>query len=148
MCNLKDYYESVYEIERVVRGFESCQTPPDEFNHRSHLTVAFAYRHLSGWTVADAMERMRASLYRFLDHNRVDRAKYSETITLFWLKLVRSFLDRADSTRSAADIANEMIAAYGNSQMIFDYYSKETLFSEEAKRVWIEPDVKPFDSDE
>lgn len=139
-----DYYKSADEIEEIVRGFESCTTKPSEFDHRAHLTVAFAYLHLSQLTVAEARERMLAALYRFLDHNHVDRSKYNETITLFWIKLIRSFLDRTDRARSVAGIANEMIEAYGNSQLIFDYYSKEALFSEEARKMWIEPDVKPL----
>ena len=145
MPDSKDYYKSVDEIEAVVRGFESCTTPPSEFNHRAHLTVAFAYLHLSRLTVLQALERMRIGLYRFLDHNHVAREKYNETITLFWIKLIRSFLDRTDAKRPVADIANEMIASYGNSQLIFDYYSKEILSSEKARKMWIEPDMKRFD---
>src|SRR5947209_17539740 len=148
MPDSKDYYKSVDEIEAVVRGFESCTTQPSEFNHRAHLTVAFAYLHLSQLTVAGALERMRIGLYRFLDHNHVAREKYNETITLFWIKLIRSFLDRTDAKRPVADIANEMIASYGNSQLIFDYYSKEIISSEEARKMWIEPDAKSFDSSE
>ena len=145
MPDSKDYYKSVDEIEAVVRGFESCTTPPSEFNHRAHLTVAFAYLHLSRLTVLQALERMRIGLYRFLDHNHVAREKYNETITLFWIKLIRSFLDRTDAKRPVADIANEMIEAYGNSQLAFDYYSKEILSSEKARKMWIEPDVKMLD---
>ena len=144
MSDSNDYYKGVDEIEALVRGFESCTTQPKDFNHRSHLTVAFAYLHLSQLSVAETLERMRAALYRFLDHNHVDRLKYNETITLFWIKLIRSFLDRTDITHSVSDIANEMIEAYGNSQLIFDYYSKQILSSEEARKMWTEPDVKPL----
>src|SRR5947209_10728615 len=138
MSDSNDYYRGADEIEAVVRGFEFCTTQPQDFNHRSHLTVAFAYLHLSQLSVAETLERMRAALYRFLDHNHVDRLKYNETITLFWIKLIRSFLDRADITRSVNDIANEMIEVYGNSQLIFEYYSKQILSSEEARKMWIE----------
>ncbi|HKC64329.1 MAG TPA: hypothetical protein VKB86_11860 [Pyrinomonadaceae bacterium] len=144
MPESNDYYKSVDEIEAVVRGFESCTTKPSEFDHRAHLTVAFAYLHLSQLSVEAARVRMRAGLYRFLDHNHVDRLKYNETITLFWIKLVRSFLDRTDTKRSVSDIANEMITTYSNSQLIFDYYSKGILSSEEARETWVEPDVKPL----
>ncbi|MDQ3819272.1 MAG: hypothetical protein M3362_16570, partial [Acidobacteriota bacterium] len=98
--------------------------------------------------VEGATERMRAGLYRFLERNGVDRRKYNETITRFWIKLVRSYLDRADTARPAADIVNEISAAYSNSQLIFDYYSKETLSSEGARTAWVEPDMKSFDGDE
>jgi hypothetical protein len=138
-------YKSDDEIEALVHGFEDCSTLPSEFNHRAHLIVALSYLHLSGLTIPEATERMRAGLYRFLDHYGEDRQVYNETITLFWIKLVQSFLDRTDASRPLADIANEMIEACGNSQLIYSYYTKERLSSDKAKKEWIEPDVKPLE---
>jgi hypothetical protein len=139
------YYQSEGEVKARVRGFEDCTLPDSEFDHPSHLTVALAYLHLSRLSVPEATTRMRAALYRFLDHYGEDRGKYNETITLFWVKLVRGFLDKTDTARPLADIANEMIESFGSSRLIYDYYSKERLSSEEARKEWVEPDVKPLD---
>jgi hypothetical protein len=133
------------EVEAIVRGFENCTLPDSEFGHPSHLTVALSYLHLSRLTVPEATTRMRAALYRYLDHYGEDRRKYNETITLFWVKRVRSFLDTTDTTRAVASLANEMIESFGSSQLIYNYYSKERLLSEEARKAWIEPDLKPLD---
>lgn len=139
-------YKSDDEIEAVVRGFENCTMPDSEFSHGAHLTVALSYLHVSGLTVSEATARMRAHLYRFLDHYGVDRQKYNETITLFWIKLVRSFLDGADhAARPLYEIANEMIESFDDSKLVFSYYSKERLSSDEARKMWIEPDLKPLD---
>ncbi len=138
-------YGSEGELEAVVRGFESCATPPAEFTHAAHLIVALCYLRGSRLTVPQASERLRAGLYRFLDHNGVDRQKYHETITLFWLKRVRGFLDRADGARPAAELVNEMIELCGDAKLVNDYYSQERLFSEEARKAWAEPDLKPLD---
>jgi hypothetical protein len=138
----ENYYKSDDEIKALVRGFEDCSTPPSQFNHRAHLVVAFSYLHLSGLSVMEAAKRMRAGLYRFLKHHGGDPQVYNETITLFWIKLVHSFLNRTDLSRPAADIANEMIEAYSNSQLIYSYYTKERLSSAEAKKQWLEPDIK------
>ena len=145
MANAQGYYRSEMEVTAKVRGFEDCTLPDSEFDHPSHLTVALSYLHLSRLTVPEATTRMRAALYRFLDHHGGDRQKYNETITLFWVKLVRSFLEKTDTARPLADIANEMIESFGNSQFIYDYYSKERLSSEEARKAWVEPDMKPLD---
>jgi hypothetical protein len=145
MTATTDYYRSNEEIETVVRDFESCTTKPADFNHRAHLTVAFAYLHLSRLNVAEATDRMRAGLYRFVDHNDIDRQKYNETITIFWIKRVHSFLAEADTERLASDIANEMIEACGGTKLVYEYYSKERLSTDEARTMWVEPDVKPLD---
>ena len=33
----------------------------------------------------------------------------------------------------------------GDAKLVNDYFSKERLFSEEARKVWVEPDLKPLD---
>lgn len=146
MTESKNYYKSDDEIKALVHGFEDCSIRPSQFNHRAHLIVALSYLHLYKLSVQEATERMRAGLYRFLDHHGHDRQKYNETITLFWIKLVRSFLDRTDATRPVADIANKLIETCGNSQLIYSYYTKERLLSDEAKKEWIEPDLKGIES--
>jgi hypothetical protein len=143
MAGSTRHYESPEEMEEVVRGFESCQLPPSGFKHPAHLTVALWY--LSRLTVPEAARSMRAGLYQFLDHHGIEREKYNETITLFWIKLIRKFLDDADAARPLFDIANEMIVRFGDSQLIFDYYSKERISSEEAKSGWVDPDLKNAD---
>ncbi len=145
MAVSSNLYGSEDEIEAVVRGFESCTTPPAEFKHASHLVVALCYLRDSRLTVAEAAERLRAALYRYLDHNGVDRRKYNETITLFWLRRVRAFLDTADDARTMAALAAEMLASCGGAKLVNDYYSQEGLFSEEARTGWVEPDLKPLD---
>lgn len=131
-------YTRIEEIELLVRKFESCELPLAEFNHREHLTVALWY--LSRLTEREAIERMRAGLLRFISH--YGETGYHETITLFWLKVVRGFIEEAGAGRPLADIANQLVEARGNSRLIFDYYSKELISSEEAKRRWVEPDRK------
>ncbi|MGA9997359.1 MAG: hypothetical protein WBP93_18215 [Pyrinomonadaceae bacterium] len=136
-------YGDAGEVWEVVRKFESCEFADSEFTHGAHLTVALCY--LSSLTVEEATERMRVGLFRFLDHHGVDPKKYNETITLFWIRLVRGFLKRANPQRTLADLANELVLTHGDSKIMFRYYSKELLMSDEARKAWVEPDLKPFD---
>ena len=133
------YYEYASEIEAVIKGFESCTTGKDEFTHRSHLTVAVYYLHNS--TEAAATDKMRGSLRRFLGHHGLGRGKYHETLTVFWIKTVREFLADLDPKLSLLEITNAVIERLGDSSLVFDYYSKELLGSEEAKKDWVEPDL-------
>lgn len=141
MNGSKSLYESSAEIVAVVRNFEACTTPATEFKHHAHLTVALWY--LYGSSMADATARMRESLFRFLNHHKAHG--YNETITIFWLKLVRSFLAGAPPSSHLLELANELTATYRDSSLIFDYYSKELIASQEAKDGWVEPDLRPLD---
>ena len=135
-------FKETREIERLVEGFESCTVAPAEFDHGAHLAVALWY--LSELPAPLAEERMRAGLRRYTRHHNAE-AMYNETVTLFWLKLVRHFLARVDSTRPLAARANELLATYNRSKLVFDHYSRELIQTPEAKASWVEPDLKLLD---
>ena len=138
-----DHYKTEAEIEAVVRGFESCSTAKSEFTHVSHLTVAVWYlRRLS---VELATERMRASLFRFIDHYGLE-GKYHETLTIFWMIAVRRLLDELDPKLTLLAAANLVVEALGDSRLVVEYYSEELLWSERARSVWVEPDLKALKS--
>src|ERR671916_1485783 len=107
------------EIERLVENFEACTLAPAEFDHGAHLAVALWY--LSELPAPLAEERMRAGLRRYTAHHNAE-AMYNETITLFWLKLVRHFLARADSTHPLAERANKLLTTNNSSKLVFEYY--------------------------
>jgi hypothetical protein len=130
------------EIEELVERFESSAVPPAEFDHGAHLSVALWY--LSQLPPADAGERMRAGLHRYTAHNNA-QANYNETLTLFWLKLVRRFHLRAHAALPLAERANELLRTYGNAKLAFEYFSRELIQTPEAKASWVEPDLKPLD---
>src|SRR5688572_3883214 len=136
-------YRSDEEVEGVVRGFESCELPPSEFNHREHLVVALFY--LTRESDAAALERIRANIARYAAAHGVNPSLYHETITVFWLRRVRGFVARGDSGRGLAEMANEVLSGCGPSRLVFEYYSEELVGSDEARRGWVEPDLRPLD---
>ena len=103
-------YKSEPQIEQVVRGFETCTTPAAEFHHREHLTVAVWY--LQTLSPRDTVARMRAALLRFLDHHGVDRAKYSEDITVFWVDAVARHLEGISADASLVDKCNVVVESF------------------------------------
>lgn len=137
------HFRSQEDIEAVVVGFESCETPAHEFNHQQHLIVATWYLNES--TEDETLTRMKNGLFRFLKHHGVGLDKYNETITLFWLKMVRQVESQMPAGHSVTDVANAAVESLGNSKIIFDYFSEERLKSVEAKASWVEPDRKSLD---
>jgi hypothetical protein len=100
-------YESEAEIESVVRGFETCETDKTEFRHPQHLTVAVWYVHTLGRDAA--LDHMRVSLMRFLDHHGVDRKKYSEETTVFWIDCIADKLNELGPHASLVHKCNHVI---------------------------------------
>ena len=135
-------YNNKAEIEVVVRGFESCKTGKGEFTHRDHLTVALWY--LSVTNLEEAIDRMRAGLLRFLDHHGVDRKKYNETLTVFWIEMVWRTLNEIEPDVPLVEKCNTVIEALQNPGLAFEYYSEELVWSDDARERWVEPDLKPW----
>lgn len=102
-------YESEEEIAQVVRGFETCATPAGDFHHREHLVLAVWY--LQTLSAAEAVGKMRTALLRFLDHHGIDRKKYSEEITVFWIDAVATQLEEIGAQASLVEKCNQVIGA-------------------------------------
>ena len=100
-------YSSADEIERVVRGFETCETDKSAFRHREHITVAVWY--LQTLDTKAAVERMRTALLRFVDHHGVPREKYSEEVTVFWIELIAEKLRELAPAASLVEKCNYVI---------------------------------------
>lgn len=143
MSDGKRLYVSDAEVEEIVRRFESCEFPPDEFNHRPHLTVALCY--LLRASDSEALRRLRLRLARYIKAHGITPTLYHETLTVFWLKRVRAFIERAEAGRTLAELANELLEECKDSRLVFDYFSKELIDSERARRGWVEPDLRPLD---
>lgn len=134
-------YETEDDIKNVVLGFESCATAKDGFSHADHLAVAVWYLRQDE---RRALDLMRASLHRFLDHYDC-RANYHETLTRFWIELVKRRLWTLPLETALLEATNSVVGQLNNSQIAFDYYSKNVVESPRARQVWIEPDLKKIE---
>ena len=134
------HFRSDAELEALVRRFEDCAIAPAEFTHRAHLAVALWY--LTHAPHGEAAALMRAGLLRFITHNGVEPQKYNETITLFWLKLIGHFHKQAGARRPLSEVANELLARFGDARLLFKHYSRELIQTEAAKTAWVEPDLR------
>ena len=141
--NAGSVFESDKELEDLLRRFESCAISPSEFKHRQHLTVALIYVVRDSERGAHA--RMRGSLRRLLEHHGIGAQVYHETLTAFWLRRVRAFADGADLSRPLHELANGLCEQCGDSRLVFDYYSKAVIDSDEGRAGRVEPDLKAFD---
>jgi hypothetical protein len=134
-------YASDAEIEALVARFETCELPPDDVSHRAHVAMsAWCFLKLPE---QEAAARIYDGLQRYVRWHHIDI--YNETITWFWIKRIGKEVASLDAARPACAIVNEVLARLGDSRMIFAYYTRERLQTDEARRQWIEPDLQPLD---
>jgi hypothetical protein len=101
------HYKSEHEIETLVRDFESCKIDKTEFRHPQHLTVGAWYVQTMGRE--QALDRMRSGLFRFLDHHGVDKKKYDETITVYWIERIADKLNELGDGLPFVEKCNEVV---------------------------------------
>jgi len=69
---------------------------------------------------------------------------YHETITRFYVRVIEHFLLTADRNAPFAELATQLLTVYGQRELPLQYYSRELLFSTQARLHWVEPDLKPL----
>jgi hypothetical protein len=74
-----------------------------------------------------------------------DTEGYHETITQVYIRAVRAFLARTDAALPLAEKVNALLKApEGRRDWPLHFYSRELLFSKEARLGWVEPDLSPL----
>jgi len=121
--------------------FEAGEVEPCGFRHRDHLRLAYVY--LCEGSIETANDRMRLSLAKFLKDNDVPPSKYHETLTVSWTQAVKHFMVMAGSPASF----DEFIAADErllHTNIMLTHYDRETLFSDQARYEFVQPDIEPI----
>ena len=139
-------YRTSAEVLRLVREFEACTLPRAEWTHGAHLVVALCYlvRHEE----AEATKLIRDRIQRYNKACGVETTKtsgYHETITLFYVRIIRRFLSAANPDCTLVALANSLTDACGDKNLPLEYYSRERLMSWEARTGWLEPDIKALE---
>ncbi len=124
-----------------VHRFESCGMRPGDFDHRAHVRLAYCY--LAQHDTETARRMMSQALRAFLAANAVDPGKYHETLTTAWIRAVRHFMGRQVANDSASGFIDENPVLL-NPAIMLTHYSAEVLFSDEARRRYVEPDLDPI----
>ena len=136
-----DYLNVAYPnedaIKEVIRKFESCEYAPAEFTHARHLTVGCWY--LCTLSADEALDRMRTHLQNFSAHH--GKQGYHETITRFWIKLLDAAIQHQHEDLPILGRINAVVGLYPK-EVLFDYYTRERVMSDQAKREWVEPDLR------
>ena len=137
---MKKKYENEEDVLAVVRSFEDGTISRNEWKHAEHLTVALYY--LSNHDIKTASDKMRSGILNLLRSFGVDLLEempYHETLTVFWIRTLAEFNESKNGS-CLVDKANEVVDIY-NKDLPLKFYSRNYLFSDEARARFIESDL-------
>jgi hypothetical protein len=131
------------EIEHLGEGLLARTLAREEWTHEAHL-AATTYLLMKRPEI-DLDEELGDIIRRFNESAggvNDDTQGYHDTITRAFLAGVRLFLAEADLTGPLHELVNELLLSpMGRRDWPLRFYSRERLFSVEARRRFVEPDV-------
>lgn len=132
-------------IESLVDRFNKQTLPKNDWTHEAHIVVAFWYS--SRYNEDEALIAVRNAIRNYnhaVGTVNSDSTGYHETLTVFWLRIVRTYLSGNKGTIEA--LVNNFIAdGNADKEMPLKYYTREVLFSVQARKNWIAPDKISMD---
>lgn len=140
------FFASDSDIDRIGRGLLDRSLPKAEWTHAAHFAAAFWLLRRPEMDVLRDMPGLIRAYNEATGVPNTDTGGYHETITIASLRAARAWL--AARPHAPLHVAlNELLAdECGRSDWLLAYWSKPLLFSVEARRAWVEPDLRalPF----
>jgi len=136
-------FASDADVAHVGEGMLTCTLPKPEWTHEAHLatTTYLLLRHPE----IDLDKELPGLIRRYNESVggvNSDTEGYHETITRVFLHGVRLFLSEADLDEPLHELVNELLLSpMGRRDWPLRFYSPARLFSVEARRSFVEPDI-------
>jgi hypothetical protein len=136
-------FHSTAEIEQLGERLLARTLPRPEWTHEAHL-AATTYLLLKRPDID--LDRELPGIIRRYNESvggvNSDSDGYHETITRVFLAGVRLFVSEADTSAPLHELVNELLLSpMGRRDWPLRFYSPERLFSVEARRGFVAPDL-------
>jgi CDP-diacylglycerol--glycerol-3-phosphate 3-phosphatidyltransferase len=123
--------------DEFVHAFLHGSLPPTEFHHRDHLRLAWKLTRELGETAA--AQAVTNGIREFATRHG-QAAKYHQTMTLFWVRIVGHMASaRPDIAEFAAFLA--AFPRLLDKDLPYRHWRRETMGSAAARAEWVEPDL-------
>ena len=136
----------VEDITTFIKKFEDESLPKEQWTHEAHLAAGLFYVYTYG--KEQALEKIRINIKKYnvaTGGENTATSGYHETITVFWIWVIDTFIKNALSSLSLQELLIQLLQSeYAATTLPFQFYTKDYLLSEEARKNFVEPDLKPL----
>jgi len=123
--------------EEFLAAFEQCSLPEAQWTHLAHVRVAWICLHLA--LPGEALSRIRQGILEYNTKVLHRRHKYHDTVTVAFTHIVAERMREGERWIDFAKRINDFLDPAD--PILLRYYSKDRLFSEEARARFIESDL-------
>lgn len=132
------------DIERIGLGVLARTLPKPEWTHAAHFAAAFWLLSRPERDVLREMPRLIRAYNEATGVANTDSSGYHETITLASLLAARAWLHARPHKALHESLVELLASSYGRSDWLLAHWSRPLLFSVEARRSWVAPDLAPL----
>ena len=143
----EDAIYPISEAEKLIQNFLECKLPKGEFSHEAHLVTALYLLAKHGDNTLPIIRQHLKDYLRSIGVESTESSGYHETLTIYWLwRLKKRFADKNGTILWNQDNVDELIEDFDLTErnLWLEYYSKELMMSVEARKQFVEPDIKPL----
>ena len=120
--------------------------PKEQWTHAAHLSATLRLVRTRNEGLERDMPGIIRSYNAAVGGVNDDTSGYHETITQAYLAGIRAFAAGLAAATSDAQAAAALLATpMGDKAWPLTHWSRGRLFSVEARRGWVDPDLKPLD---
>lgn len=133
------------EIAHLGEGLLACNLRREEWTHEAHLAACLYL--LAERPNVDVDAEIAGLISRFNESvggMNDDKGGYHDTITRAYVAGVRLFLRETDETGLTERVNALLCSPMGTREWPLGFYSRELLFSVEARRGFVAPDLGPL----
>jgi hypothetical protein len=134
------------DVEDLAARFAVPSLRAAEWTHVAHLAVGAWHVHRYG--APEALRRVRDGIRRLnvsIGGANTETSGYHESITAAYITLLAAFLDSCPPGLSLAEcLARLWNTPLAERDILLRFYSRERLFSMEARARWVDPDLAPL----
>ena len=136
-------FTSDAEIARIGEGLLARDLPREDWTHEAHLgATAYLLTRRPDIDIDSALPGIIRAYNESVGGVNDDTQGYHETITRLFLHGVRLFLAEADVDEPLHELVNALLLSpMGRRDWPLRFYSAERLFSVEARRNFVQPDL-------
>jgi hypothetical protein len=131
------------EIARIGEGLLARTLPRADWTHEAHLAATtYLLARRPDVDIDQELPGIIRAYNESVGGVNSDSEGYHETITRLFLHGVRLFLSEADGDEPLHELVNELLLSpMGRRDWPLRFYSAERLFSVEARRKFVPPDI-------
>lgn len=134
------------DIAALAEGLVGRDLPKERWTHAAHLAATLRLVRIRDAGLERDLPGIIQSYNISVGGVNDDTSGYHETITQAYLAAIRAFVAALPAgTRDSDAVAGLLATPMGDKAWPLTYWSRERLFSVEARRGWVAPDLKPLE---